>query len=230
MRCAPSVRKSRKRTTESSRSLQSVGSSGAASSSFGRLDGARLRSLLRPTLSAEPCSGAAEEHGREKALIPAAVLFPVVLHEAEPTVLLTQRDAGLKHHPGQISFPGGRIEADDPSPIHAALREAEEEIGLLPQRVEVIGLLPHYRTVTGFCITPVVGLIQPPLDLRPDSAEVAAIFEVPLSFLMDPANHQRHAIRFHGKKRQYDAVPYGEHYIWGATAGMILEMSRRLHD
>ena len=161
-------------------------------------------------------------------LVPAAVLIPLVLREGEITVLLTQRNAGLKNHPGQISFPGGRIEAGDASAIAAALREADEEIGLPAANVEVIGTLPQYHTVTGFCITPVAGLVKPPFELRIDPGEVAEAFEVPLAFLINPDNCQRHAIDLHGRKRHYNAIPYGDRYIWGATAGMIVQLAQRL--
>lgn len=161
-------------------------------------------------------------------LTPAAVLFPIVLRAEGYTVLLTQRTAHLKDHPGQISFPGGRVEAEDESAIHTALRETEEEIGLSRERIEVLGFLPEYRTGTGFQVTPVVGLVHPPFDLLPDSFEVAEVFEVPLDFLLDPANHQRHSQHYRGALRHYFAMPYGEYFIWGATAGMIRSLSERI--
>ena len=120
-------------------------------------------------------------------LTPAAVLFPIVLRDNGQTVLLTQRTAHLKDHAGQISFPGGRVEAEDESPIHTALRETEEEIGLARKHVEVLGFLPEYRTGTGFRVTPVVALVTPPFELALDPFEVAEAFEVPLAFLLDPA-------------------------------------------
>lgn len=185
---------------------------------------------LRATLSASPAPAAfvAEEGAAGGRLTAAAVLFPIVLRETVPTVLLTQRTAHLKDHPGQISFPGGRVEPGDVSAVHTALREAEEEIGLSTTNVEVIGVLPEYRTVTGFRVTPVVALLTPPLDLRPDSFEVAEVFEVPLAFLLDPANQQLHSLEFEGKQRQFFAIPYQERYIWGATAGMIVSLTRAL--
>lgn len=161
-------------------------------------------------------------------LIPASVLFPIVLRDSEPTVLLTQRTAHLKDHGGQISFPGGRVEADDASPAHTALREAEEEIGLSSTHVEVIGYLPDHLTVTGFRMTPVVALLTPPFALRADPGEVAEIFEVPLAFLMNPANHESRSVQFRGKLRHYWAMPYGEYFIWGATAGIIVTLARAL--
>ena len=158
----------------------------------------------------------------------ASVLIPMVGHEEGFSVLLTQRTSHLRHHPGQISFPGGGVEAGDRSPMHTALRETREEIGLAPERVEVIGYLPDYCTVTGFCITPVVGIVTPPFELRPDAEEVAEIFEVPLSFLLDPANHREQAIVYAGELRSFHAVPYQGYNIWGATAGMIVSLYQAL--
>jgi 8-oxo-dGTP pyrophosphatase MutT (NUDIX family) len=160
-------------------------------------------------------------------LTPASVLFPIVMRGA-PSVLLTQRTDHLRDHPGQISFPGGRVEAEDTSPAHTALREAQEEIGLSSAHVEVIGYLPEYRTITGYRVTPVVALVTPPFELQPDPHEVAEIFEVPFAFLMDAANHQEHSLLFRGKLRRYLAMPYGKYYIWGATAGIIATLSRAL--
>ncbi len=143
-------------------------------------------------------------------------------------MLLTLRTEHLRDHPGQISFPGGRVEKEDVSPEHTALREAQEEIGLSPGHVEIIGFLPEYRTVTGYRITPVVAFLTPPFELRPDPSEVAEVFEVPLSFLMNPANHQRHAREHQGVMRHFFAMPYGRHFIWGATAGIIVTLERAL--
>jgi 8-oxo-dGTP pyrophosphatase MutT (NUDIX family) len=170
----------------------------------------------------------AEEGVATQSLTPASVLFPIVLREHEPTVLLTQRTDHLKDHPGQISFPGGRVEPQDVSPAHTALREAEEEIGLSSAHVEVIGYLPEYHTVTGFRVTPVVALVTPPFALQLDAFEVAEAFEVPLAFLLDPANQQRHSLIFQGKPRQFFAMTYEQRFIWGATAGMIVSLSRAL--
>lgn len=182
--------------------------------------------LLRRVLHRAPSSALfiLEDGADDEALTPASVLFPIVLRPDGPTVLLTQRTAHLRDHPGQISFPGGRAEPEDRSPAHTALREAEEEVGLLPAQVEIAGYLPEYRTGTGFCVTPVVAFVTPPFDLRPDPFEVAEVFEVPLVFLLDPANHQRHTLHHRGKLRAYSAMPYGEYFIWGATAGMILSL------
>jgi len=163
-----------------------------------------------------------------EALTPAAVLFPIVRHPARATVLLTQRTAHLRDHAGQISFPGGRVEAGDASPVHTALRETEEEIGLAREHVQILGFLPEYRTGTGFRVTPVVALVEPPFELRPDPFEVAEVFEVPLDFLLDPGNHQQHEMHYRGSLRRYYAMPYGDYFIWGATAGMIRSLSERL--
>lgn len=185
---------------------------------------------LRASLLAEPRAGhfIQEDGAGDEPLTPAAVLFPIVLHEGGHTVLLTQRTAHLRDHAGQISFPGGRVEAHDCSPMDTALRETEEEIGLARERVEIVGFLPEYRTGTGFRVTPVVALVRPPFDLQPDPFEVAEIFEVPLAFLLDPANHQQHSLHYRGALRSYFAMPYGEYFIWGATAGMIRSLSERL--
>lgn len=170
----------------------------------------------------------AEDGSADAHLTPASVLFPIVLRADGPTVLLTQRTADLRDHPGQISFPGGRAEPDDASPAHTALREAEEEIGLCAAPVEIIGYLPEYRTGTGFRVTPVVALLTPPFALQPDPREVASIFEVPLAFLLDSANHQQHSAFYRGKQRDYLAMPYGDYFIWGATAGIIATLARAL--
>jgi 8-oxo-dGTP pyrophosphatase MutT (NUDIX family) len=165
-------------------------------------------------------------------LRPAAVLVPVVARDpddpAGPNVLLTRRAIHLRDHSGQVSFPGGRVHADDPSPEATALREAREEIGLDPARVEVLGRMAEYHTRTGFRITPVVAIVTPPFDLRPDANEVDEIFEVPLAFLLDPANHQRHSREWQGELRWFFAMPYDRHYIWGATAALLVNLSIRV--
>jgi 8-oxo-dGTP pyrophosphatase MutT (NUDIX family) len=155
----------------------------------------------------------------------AAVLVPIVRRESL-TVLLTERSAHLQRHAGQIAFPGGKMEEHDESPLAAALREAEEEIGLSPQHVEPVGYLDNYRTRTGFHIIPVVGLVSPEFELRIDRSEVADVFEVPLTFLMAAENHQRHHREWKGQSRAFYAMPFEDRYIWGATAGMI----KNLHD
>jgi 8-oxo-dGTP pyrophosphatase MutT (NUDIX family) len=157
----------------------------------------------------------------------AAVLVPVVERNDQLTVLFTRRTAHLHDHAGQISFPGGRSEADE-SALDTALRETEEEIGLGRGHVEPLGELTEYVTVTGYRVTPVVALVRPPFELAPDDFEVAEIFEVPLAFLLDPANHQRNSVVYEGLHRHYYAMPYGQYYIWGATAGMLMNLYRFL--
>ena len=157
-------------------------------------------------------------------LRPAAVLVGLVERDDGLTVLLTRRTDHLQHHPGQVSFPGGHIERHDPNAVAAALRETEEEIGLPATHIKVIGRLDTYVTRTGFEVTPVVAMIAPPFDLSPDPYEVAEVFEVPLAFLMDPNNHKRHERELEGIKRFFYAMPYGDHFIWGATAGMIVDL------
>jgi 8-oxo-dGTP pyrophosphatase MutT (NUDIX family) len=159
---------------------------------------------------------------------PAAVLIGVVERSGGPAILLTQRTEHLRDHAGQISFPGGRIEPGDASPAAAALREAEEEIGLQAARVEVLGELAPYDTVTGFRIHPVVGWIEPPLALQLDRFEVADAFEVPLQFIVDPANQRRHSYRRGALTRGYYVLPYQGRFIWGATAGILVNLSRLL--
>ena len=190
-----------------------------------------LACLQRCLLASPPNGETVIEEGAEPAtdqLIPAAVLFPIVRRLDGYTVLLTERTAHLRDHAGQVSFPGGRVEETDCSPLDTALRETEEEIGLMRRYVEVIGYLPEYCTGTGFRVIPVVGVVSPPFELNPDPFEVADIFEVPLAFLLDEANHQRHSMHWRGAMRHYFAMPYDGHFIWGATAGMIRSLSQRL--
>ena len=157
----------------------------------------------------------------------AAVLIPIVAH-APLSVILTERTANLSAHAGQIAFPGGKVEPDDASPLAAAVREAREEIALDGAFIEPLGYLPTYRTGTGFIITPAVALVRPGFDLVADPAEVADIFEVPFQFLMDEANHKIDSRNWRGNERRFYAMPYGERYIWGATAGIIRALYRRL--
>jgi 8-oxo-dGTP pyrophosphatase MutT (NUDIX family) len=161
-------------------------------------------------------------------LRPAAVLVGLVDHGDHLTILLTRRTDHLEHHPGQVSFPGGHIEPEDQDAVAAALRETEEEIGLPASHIEIIGKLDTYITRTGFEVSPIVAIISPPFDLIPDPHEVAEVFEVPLAFLMDSTNHQRHAREFSGTKRYFHAMGYQDHFIWGATAGMIMDLYRVL--
>ena len=157
-------------------------------------------------------------------LRPAAVLVPIVRREEELTILLTRRTEHLYDHAGQISFPGGRSEAGDRSAAATALRESYEEIGLPHALVEVLGTLSDYTTVTGYRVTPVVGLVSAPPQLRLDPFEVAEAFEVPLAFFLDPGNHQRNTLLYQGRTRHYYAMPYEQRYIWGATAGMLMNL------
>lgn len=194
-----------------------------------RLDDERMQedSLRRRFVEARPWTPEinVEQQLRQSAGTPrpAAVLMPIVLRAQGPTLLFTQRTADLKDHAGQISFPGGRTELSDASPVDTALRETEEEIGLARRHVEVIGSLPEYFTGTGYRVTPVAGLIRPPFDVVPDPREVAEIFEVPLAFLMDGMNHQRRTIELPNDlgRRTFYTMPYERFFIWGATAGML---------
>jgi len=163
----------------------------------------------------------------DKPVRQAAVLFPVIAHR-EPTVLLTQRSNDLPSHPGQISFPGGKVEPHDTDPLATALRETEEEIGLSRESIQPIGYLDNYRTGTNFNVVPVVALVRPGFRLSLDTREVASAFEVPLSFLLNADNHQLHKREWKGRERTYYAMPYRDHYIWGATAGMIRNLHERL--
>lgn len=160
-------------------------------------------------------------------LRPAAVLVAVVARDPI-TLLLTQRADTLNHHAGQIAFPGGRIDGEGETPVEAALREAEEEIGLLPQLVTPLGFLDTYRTGSGYEIEPLVALVEPGFTLRLQEGEVADAFEVPLAFLMDQANHQLHTKIWQGAERRFYAMPYENRYIWGVTAGILKNMHERL--
>ncbi|MDP2821611.1 MAG: CoA pyrophosphatase [Sulfuritalea sp.] len=200
--------------------------------SAGPNSSAGLLSLMRRRFSEGFVTPAVSESGivEEKDLIAAAVLVPVIVRETGLTMLLTQRTAHLRDHGGQVSFPGGRSEASDASAEATALREAEEEVGIASSQVEILGRLPEYRTGTGFVITPIVGLVTPPLNLKLDDFEVAEVFEPPLEFLLDSANHQRHSIEVRGVMRDYWAMPWQGYYIWGATAGMLVTLHRFLHE
>jgi 8-oxo-dGTP pyrophosphatase MutT (NUDIX family) len=164
----------------------------------------------------------------------ASVLLPLVRRDGMPHVLLTLRTDHLKDHAGQISFPGGRAEAEDADATATALRETEEEVGLPRGHIEVIGALPTYTTVTNFVVTPVVALVEPGFTLRPDPFEVAEVFEVPLAFLMNPAHHQRHAYEWQGARREFLSMPWrpapeaDDYFIWGATAAMLRNFYRFL--
>jgi len=159
----------------------------------------------------------------------AAVLVPVTEGGSEARVILTRRSASMRQHSGQVAFPGGSVDPEDGSAEIAAMREAEEEIGLDRRFVEPVGRLPVYLTTTGFRITPVLAVVQPGYSLTLNPDEVAAVFETPLSFLMDPANHRRESRVWEGLERHYFVMPYGEHNIWGVTAGIIRTMYERLY-
>jgi 8-oxo-dGTP pyrophosphatase MutT (NUDIX family) len=194
-----------------------------------RVEALRRRFAEPPTWSPEI---EAERRFNEREPAHASVLVPLVLRE-ELAVLLTQRTDHLTDHPGQISFPGGRAEAHDADAIATALREAEEEIGLAPAAVDVLGTLPTYTTGSGFIVTPVIGLVPPDLPLHPDPHEVAEVFEVPLAFLMNPAHHRRHAFEFAGQQREFLSMPWekqggGHYFVWGATAAMLRNLYRFL--
>jgi len=189
-----------------------------------RFDADTLRRHFREV----PPGADVDEEGGSGGRTPAAVLVPLVDRAGGLSVLLTRRTDHLHDHPGQIAFPGGRCEESDVSPIHTALRETEEEIGLARRHVDVLGLLPCYLTGTGFAVTPVVALVSTPFELQLDPFEVAEAFEVPLVFLLDPLNHRRHRIEVRGAQREFWAMHFGDYFIWGATAGMLRSLYRYL--
>lgn len=198
------------------------------------LDAPALRRLAASRLSREPANEAMRGDGdlnpgflaKAGTVLPAAVLVPIVVRPIGLAVLLTERSVDLPSHPGQVAFPGGKIDPSDAGPLAAALRECEEEIGLDRRYVEPIGYLDTYQTGSGFRIVPAVALIADGFELHPNALEVAAVFEVPLAFLLDPANHHRQSLEWRGKLRQYYEMRFGEHRIWGVTAGIL----RNLHD
>lgn len=161
---------------------------------------------------------------------PAAVLVPLVPRGSELHLLLTLRQPHLSRHAGQVAFPGGRIDASDPGPVAAALRETEEETGISPTLVEPLGFLDTYLTSTSYRVVPVVGIVRPGFTAVPHEGEVAEVFEVPLAFLMDPAHHERHSREFQGRERFYYAMPWHGRYIWGATAGMIRNLFALMYE
>ena len=161
---------------------------------------------------------------------PASVLVPVIGRPGHPTVLLTRRSDALAHHAGQVCFPGGRVEETDIDIVDTALRETEEEIGLNRRHVEIIGKLDNYVTRTGFAVTPVVGLVSPPFDLNINSVEVADVFEVPISFVLDRRNHERQSKEWQNKMRHFYVLPHPDFYIWGATAGMLVHFANMMLD
>lgn len=205
-----------------------------------------VRGLARERLSRTPPAGHNDDgapvaHGEHQlnrepppsppasGLRRAAVLVPLIAHPDGVSVLLTRRTDHLASHAGQIAFPGGKIEATDATPLEAALREAGEEVGLKRADAEPLGYLDLYQTGTGYRIVPAVALVDPDARFVPHDGEVAALFEVPLAFLMSPANHQRHSRVLGGLERRFYAMPYGEHFIWGATAGIIRNLYNRVY-
>lgn len=160
-------------------------------------------------------------------LIPAAVLMPIIDTDGGPRVILTKRSARLKHHPGQVAFPGGRIDPTDADAAAAALRESDEEIGLRPDNVEILGQLPPHETVTSYSVTPFVGRIRAPFTPVAEAGEVAEVFSVPLAFVMDPGNYRIERRQWRGVWRAFYVVPFGPYYIWGATARMLKGLADR---
>jgi 8-oxo-dGTP pyrophosphatase MutT (NUDIX family) len=196
-----------------------------------------LRGLIRARLAAARDTGTPggdhvvaglEPEPLQRPPWPAAVLVALIERPSGLNVLLTRRTEHLAHHPGQISFPGGRMEPQDDGPVATALRETHEEIGLGHDRLEILGQLRPYLTITGFLVTPVVGVISAPLHLRPDPREVDEVFEVPLSFVLDRRNHQRQQRAIRGRNRRYYVLPYRHYTIWGATAAMLVGLADTL--
>ncbi len=203
-----------------------------------RLTAEALRAHFARPVQPEPeIPGDGRLPGLEREPTPASVLVPLVMRDDGLRVLLTRRTDHLRDHAGQISFPGGRVEAHDEDAVATALRETEEEVGLPRHHVEVIGRLPHYTTITRFVVTPVVALVRPGFSLALDAFEVAEAFEVPLAFLMTPAHHRRHVFEAAGQRRQFLSMPWQavdaqgaarEYFIWGATAAMLRNLYRSL--
>jgi 8-oxo-dGTP pyrophosphatase MutT (NUDIX family) len=192
------------------------------------MDVVELRARLKRAPATYAVYGDDGTEGRAAASTVAAVLVPIVVHPQGLTLLLTQRTTHLRSHSGQVAFPGGRAEPGDASHEFTALRETEEEIGLTPAAVEILARLPDYRTRTGYVVTPVIGLLTPPLVLKPDPREVAEVFEVPLDFLRDERNCQRRTREFQGQTVGYYVFEYQDRVIWGATAGMLVNLNRML--
>lgn len=199
-----------------------------------------LRQLLAERLDAAPPGpDARPEHGDYDLntpaapepplpLRPAGVLVPLIERGPDVTVLFTRRADHLPRHAGQVSFPGGGVLPSDGGPVGAALRETHEEVGVAPDSIEIAGYLGLYRTVTDFCVLPVVGFVPSGAALTPDPNEVTEIFEAPLEFLMNPDNHQIHSREWNGRRRYFYAIPYKNYYIWGATAAMLVDFHRRV--
>jgi 8-oxo-dGTP pyrophosphatase MutT (NUDIX family) len=189
----------------------------------------RLLDVVAEPPNAGPEHGDDVEPARSGALIPAAVLVPVILGE-QPSVLLTKRTSHLKAHAGQVSFPGGRIDPEDSGPEDAALREAWEEVGLCRRSVEVLGRMDRYVTGTGYRITPVLGLLPPGLAYRPSEDEVESVFELPMAVVLDPDAPRRQRQHVKGVWREYWVWPHPDHYIWGATAAILVHLAQRLRQ
>ncbi|WP_374945197.1 CoA pyrophosphatase [Sphingomonas sp.] len=185
------------------------------------------RLITALTASAGPPALAGDDMPHAATSVAAAVLIAIT-DRAEPGVILTQRTETLRRHAGQVAFPGGRVDPEDTDAVAAALREAHEEIAMPPAAVMVIGTTDRFRTGTGYEIVPVVGVVPADLPLVPAEAEVAAVFEVPLAFLLDPANHRESAGEWQGRTRRFYEIPWPDRRIWGATAGIIVNLSRRL--
>jgi 8-oxo-dGTP pyrophosphatase MutT (NUDIX family) len=195
----------------------------------------RLRARLDPleelgAMASRPHTELGGPFAPDTPLTPAAVLAPIVRRPQGFTVLLTQRSSSMPSHAGQVAFPGGRVQPEDGGPLVAALRETFEETGIAPDHVTPVGGFGAYRTGTNFLITPVVGFLEPSFTLNPDPREVDDVFETPLSFLMDAANHELHAREWEGRRREYYAMPWEGRYIWGVTAGMIKALYTRLYE
>ncbi len=188
--------------------------------------GAALVSMRHDDLELNPGLGREPEGG----LIPAAVLVPLILRPGGMTILLTRRADHLDDHAGQISFPGGRVEAADASVEETALREAHEELALARERVELMGRLDDYETGTGFCVSPVVGAVLPPLALEPDPREVAEFFEVPVEIVLDPSHHESYGHKKNGIVRRYHAIRHDGRLIWGVTAGILISLYEVLRE
>jgi len=189
----------------------------------------RLRHLLSDghTRDVALLEGDGLQHERPETPIDAAVLVAVTDRD-RPGVILTQRPDTMRKHPGQVAFPGGRVDPEDVDLVAAALREAHEEVALPAHVVDVVGATDPYRTITGYRVTPIIGVVPPDLVLTPNADEVAAIFEAPLDYLLDPANHQTNTLEFNGRTRTYYEIFWDDRRIWGATAAMIVNLSKRL--
>jgi len=196
-------------------------------------DVSRLGERLHATAPVIPLKPAGGDHDlnpsmpRHRILSPAAVLLPIIAKE-EPAILFTRRTPHLARHAGQVSFPGGRMDESDVTALSAALRETQEETGIAPQHIRIAGFLDPYETGSGFAIIPVVGVLTPGFELLPDPNEVAEVFEVPLAFLLARKNRQRQQMEWQGRLREFYAFTYGDHYIWGATAGILVNFADRL--